>query len=73
MIYSRDMSSFATSDDPAVRLAELDAAVTDVWIDYREALRDLEGAQYEQAEAEAWEHLQAELQLLDAERRGLVG
>lgn len=67
------MPSFATSDDPAVRLAELDAAVTDAWIDYREALRDLEGAQYEQAEAEAWEHLQADLQRLDAERRGLVG
>lgn len=67
------MSSFATSDDPAVRLAELDAAVTDAWIDYREALRNLEGAQYDAAEHEAWDHLQTELEQLEAERRGLVG
>jgi hypothetical protein len=67
------MSFFATSGDRAVRLAELDAAVTDAWIDYRDALRDLEGAQYEAAEAEAWDHLQTELEQLGAERRGLVG
>lgn len=67
------MSSFATSDDPAVRLAELDAAVTDAWIDYREALRGLTGAEYDEAETEAWNHLQAELELLETERRGLVG
>lgn len=67
------MSSFATSNDPAVRLAELDAAVTDAWIDYREALRNLEGAPYVEAEAEAWDHLQTELEQLEAERRALVG
>ena len=67
------MSSVATSNDPAVRLAELDAAVTDAWIDYREALRNLEGAPYVEAEAEAWDHLQTELEQLDAERRALVG
>lgn len=67
------MPSFATSDDPAVRLAELDAAVTDAWIDYREALRDLDGKAYEAAETDAWEHLQTELGQLEAERRALVG
>lgn len=67
------MPSFATSDDPAVRLAELDAAVTDAWIDYREALRDLAGRHYEEAEADAWDHLQTELGQLEAERRALVG
>jgi hypothetical protein len=67
------MPPFAPSGDSTVRLAELDAAITDAWIDYREALRDLHGASYERAEAEAWEHLQHELQRLDAERRGLVG
>lgn len=67
------MSSYATSDDPAVRLAELDVAVTDAWMDYRLALRDLEGRAYDQAETEAWEHLQTELEQLEAERRSLVG
>jgi hypothetical protein len=67
------MSSFATSDDPAVRRVEIDAAITDAWVDYREALRNLEGAQYVAAEHEAWDHLQTELEQLEAERRGLVG
>lgn len=67
------MSSFATSNDPAVRLAELDVAVTDAWMDYRLALRDLKARAYDEAEAEAWEHLQTELEQLEAERRSLVG
>lgn len=31
------------------------------WDDYADRLRDLEGAEYEQAEEEAWEELQAAL------------
>ncbi len=40
------------SPDPRVQAA---------WENYREDLRDLEGSDYERAEAEAWERLQAEL------------
>lgn len=34
------------------------------WSDYADRLRGLEGAEYDQAEQEAWEHLQATLQSL---------
>lgn len=34
------------------------------WSDYADRLRGLEGAEYDQAEQEAWEHLQATLQAL---------
>jgi hypothetical protein len=34
------------------------------WSDYADRLRGLEGADYDQAEQEAWEHLQATLQAL---------
>jgi uncharacterized protein YpbB len=34
------------------------------WSDYADRLRGLEGADYDQAEQEAWEHLQATLQTL---------
>ncbi|MBJ7330479.1 MAG: hypothetical protein JHC95_11325 [Solirubrobacteraceae bacterium] len=67
------MAQFATSDDHAVRLAELDVAVTDAWTDYRLALRDLTGREYDEAEIDAWEHLQAELEHLEVQRRALVG
>jgi hypothetical protein len=40
------------SPDPRVQAA---------WENYREDLRDLGGSDYERAEAEAWERLQAEL------------
>ncbi|MDQ3741188.1 MAG: hypothetical protein M3389_09630 [Actinomycetota bacterium] len=34
------------------------------WGDYADRLRGLEGAEYDAAEQEAWEHLQATLQAL---------
>ena len=34
------------------------------WSDYADRLRGLEGAEYDEAETEAWEHLQATLQAL---------
>ncbi len=34
------------------------------WGDYADRLRGLEGAEYDQAEQEAWQHLQATLQAL---------
>ena len=36
------------------------------WGDYAESLRGLEGAEYDQAEAAAWDQLQATLQALGA-------
>ena len=36
------------------------------WSDYAERLRDLEGAEYDQAEEEAWDQLQATLRSLGA-------
>ena len=34
------------------------------WSDYAESLQGLEGAEYDQAEEAAWDHLQATLQAL---------
>jgi hypothetical protein len=36
------------------------------WGDYAESLRGLEGAEYDQAETAAWDHLQATLHALGA-------
>ena len=41
------------------------------WSDYADRLRGLEGAEYDQAEAEAWEQLQATLQALGAAETSL--
>jgi cell division septum initiation protein DivIVA len=54
------------------RLRELDADMSRAWVEYSERLRDLTGAQYEQAEHESWEQLQAELRELERERAELV-
>ncbi len=37
------------------------------WGDYADRLRGLEGAEYDEAEQEAWAHLQATLQALGVE------
>jgi cell division septum initiation protein DivIVA len=54
------------------RLRELDADTSRAWVEYSERLRDLTGVQYEQAEHESWEQLQAELRELERERAELV-
>jgi hypothetical protein len=36
------------------------------WSDYADRLRGLEGAEYERAEQDAWEQLQATLDAIDA-------
>jgi len=38
------------------------------WAAYREDLRDLAGAAYEEAEGESWERLQRELQDIERDR-----
>jgi hypothetical protein len=42
------------------------------WSDYADRLRGLEGAAYDEAEAEAWEQLQATLQALGVADSPLV-
>lgn len=63
------MTTIAADEE---RLRELDADMSRAWVEYSERLRDLTGVQYEQAEHESWEQLQAELRELERERAELV-
>jgi hypothetical protein len=66
------MTTFAAQPDAARRLAELDALTRGAWTAYRDDLRELEGRVYDDAEAAAWDQLQATLRELEAERVALV-
>ncbi|MEA2130457.1 MAG: hypothetical protein QOJ85_3348 [Solirubrobacteraceae bacterium] len=66
------MTTFAAQPDAARRLAELDALTRGAWTAYRDDLRELEGTAYVDAEAAAWDQLQATLRQLDVERAALV-
>lgn len=57
------MTTFAQAD----ARAETDARRRSAWTEYHDATRDLEGREYEKAEAPAWERLQATLRELEAE------
>jgi hypothetical protein len=50
------------------RLRELDEDTRRAWSEYTERVRDLSGDEYERAEHESWEQLQAELRELQRER-----
>lgn len=50
------------------RLEELADLEREAWIEYRESLRDLQGREYEAAEAASWEDLQRALAEVSAER-----
>jgi hypothetical protein len=50
------------------RLEELAELEREAWTEYRESLRDLEGRDYEEAEAASWEELQRILADVAAER-----
>jgi hypothetical protein len=54
------------------RLDELAEIERDAWSDYRESLRDLEGRDYEIAEAASWDDLQKTLGEVAAERSELT-
>jgi hypothetical protein len=54
------------------RLEELAEIEREAWSEYREALRDLEGRDYEVAETAAWEDLQGMLAEVSAERGDLA-
>ena len=51
---------------------ELDAEARRAWATYSEQLRELTGQEYEQAESESWEALQAELRRLEKERESIA-
>jgi hypothetical protein len=63
------MTSVAPDMD---QLQELDAEARQAWATYSEHLRELTGEEYEQAESESWEALQAELRRLEKERESLA-
>ena len=50
-------------------LHELDAGTKEAWRAYSERLRDLTGAEYEHAEAAAWDELQRHLRKLERRRK----
>jgi hypothetical protein len=50
------------------RLEELAELERHAWADYRDGLRDLQGREYEQAEAASWDELQDLLADVAAER-----
>jgi hypothetical protein len=54
------------------RLAELEQLERDAWTEYSESLRELEGRDYEEAEAASWEDLQRALAEVTAERDAIA-
>ena len=64
------MTIFATPD--TARLAELEARTRVAWTSYRDELSSLEGRAYDDAEAAAWDQLQATLRELAIERAELA-
>jgi hypothetical protein len=66
------MTTFAAQPETERLLAELDARTRGAWSAYREDLRDLAGSYYDDAEAAAWDQLQATLRELDSERAALT-
>jgi hypothetical protein len=62
------MTALAPNIESARRLAELDAQVRLAWREYRDGLRDLTAAEYDEREPAEWDQLQATLRELDAER-----
>lgn len=62
------MTAFATQPDTDRHRAELAARTRVAWSDYRTALADLAGREYEDMEAACWDQLQATLRELEAEQ-----
>jgi len=53
-------------------LEELDERTQDAWAVYSDSLRDLTGRAYDEAEPEAWDHLQRRLRELEGLRAELL-
>jgi hypothetical protein len=65
------MTTFATPDTERL-LAELDARTRVAWSTYRDELSSLDGRAYDDAEAAAWDQLQATLRGVESERAELA-
>lgn len=65
------MTTFATPGSARL-LAELDARARVAWTSYRDELSSLEGRAYDDAEAAAWDQLQATLRELEIARAELA-
>lgn len=65
------MTTFARPDIE-LRLAELDARARVAWTTYRDELASLEGRAYDDAEAPAWDQLQASLREVEIARADLA-
>jgi hypothetical protein len=65
---SRTVTAFAPDID---KLRDLDDGMRRAWAAYKERLRELTGAEYEQAETLAWDELQIELRRLERRRSSL--
>ncbi len=65
------MTTFATPDTQRL-LAEIDGRARVAWTSYRDELTSLDGRAYEDAEAAAWEQLQATLRELEIARAELA-
>ena len=59
----------AVAEERARRMELLDTARRDAWIEYRDEIQGRTGADYERAEADSWEQLQATLEEIDQELR----
>jgi hypothetical protein len=67
----RSMTTAAPNEIP-VTLEELDERTQDAWAVYSDSLRDLTGRDYDDAESEAWDHLQRRLRELEGLRAELL-
>ena len=63
--------TLTTDRDASRRLEELEERTRRAWATYRDALRDKDGRDYDDAEAEAWDQLQRHLDEVRDERAGL--
>jgi hypothetical protein len=66
------MTTVTSDQERTERLEQLDAMAAREWAAYGARLRDLEGAEYDATEIEAWDDLQSALEHLRGERLMLV-
>lgn len=67
------MTTAAPRPDEALTVREIDERTLDAWTTYRDSLRELTGAEYDEAEDRSWERLQRRLRQLEQRRSELVG
>jgi rubrerythrin len=66
------MTTAAPRNEIPATLEELDERTQDAWAVYSESLRDLTGRDYDEAETDAWDHLQRQLRELEEFRAELL-